>query len=79
MDKIGKFLKRLSKEEQKFIEKVLIKLRAGSLQGLDVKKLKGERGLFRVRIGSIRIIFKKEGDITVVIAIERRSDGTYKR
>ena len=79
MDKIGKFLKRLSKEEQKFIEKVLIKLRAGSLQGLDVKKLKGERGFFRVRIGSIRIIFKKEGDITVVIAIERRSDGTYKR
>lgn len=77
MDKITKFLKRLSEKEQKSVEQTLAKIHASNLQGLDVKKLKGGTGLFRVRIGSIRIILIKEKELITIITIEQRGDNTY--
>ena len=78
MDKITKFLKRLSKDERETLGVILRKIKKGNLSDLDVRKLKGGGGLFRVRKGSIRIIFQKEEKITKIISIDRRGEDTYR-
>ncbi len=79
MDKISKALKKFSIKEQKNVKEVLSKLKIDSLGGFDIKKLKAHSDIFRIRRGGIRIIYKvdKNNDI-FVLAIERRSDNTYK-
>lgn len=79
MDKISKALKKFSLKEQKNVKEILSKLENNSLDGFDIKKLKGRGDIFRIRKGKIRIIYKtnKGGDI-FVLAIERRNDKTYK-
>lgn len=49
----------------------------GSLGGLDVKKLKGRKDVYRVRVGTVRIIFYMKDEETKIIEIEFRSDTTY--
>jgi len=78
MDKITKFLKRLNRDERETLERILQQVRKNSLSGLDVRKLKGDGGLFRVRSGSVRIIFQKKEGTTKIISVDRRSEDTYK-
>ena len=78
MDKVVKFLKRLSPDERVLLENVLIQIKKGNLSGLDVRKLKGIGNLFRVRRGSIRIILKRDKETYMIIFIGRRGKGTYK-
>lgn len=79
MDKISKALKKFNVKEQKNVKIILLKIKNNSLNGLDIKKLKGHSDIFRIRKGEIRIIYKidKSGDI-FILTIERRSDNTYK-
>ena len=79
MDKIAKALKKLSPQENQIIKDILTGLKNKNLQGLDIKKLKGNEDIFRVRKGKIRIMYRllKNND-TMVLAIERRSEKTYK-
>ena len=78
MDKIAKALLKLLPKENKQVKNILLKLKAGEMDGLDVKKLKNCDNIFRVRKGSLRIIFKKTADNQYfVLTIERRSDSTY--
>ena len=78
MDSIQKLLARLNRKERERVEEALKEVQDGNLDDLNVKKLKGESGLFRVRVGSTRIILTKEKDSMRVIAIDRRSESTYK-
>lgn len=78
MDKIQKFLKRLSAVERKAVERLLIALLAGNTKNLDLKKLKGHKDIYRVRSGSIRIIFSKTESGVRVLEIARRTDTTYR-
>ena len=77
MDKISKFLKKLSKDSRCRLEQLISQILIGDLSGLDVKKLKGEINLFRVRKGDLRIIFLKTKDTVRIIDIDRRNDTTY--
>lgn len=79
MDKIDKFLKRVSGKERKWIKSAFSQIKAGEITGLDVKKLKGHKDIFRVRGGDIRIIYSvdKRGSI-FVLKVEYRSETTYK-
>ncbi len=77
MDKISKALKNLSKKERKVVAVVVKRIKANNLAGFDVKKLKGYDNIFRVRKGSIRIIYKIAGNNISLLTIERRSDNTY--
>ncbi|MCH7605281.1 type II toxin-antitoxin system RelE/ParE family toxin [Patescibacteria group bacterium] len=79
MDKISKALKRLSPKEQKRIKELLLKIKKGDLVGLDLKKLQGRKDIFRVRRGDLRIIFQKKSKNITILAIERRSEDTYKK
>ena len=79
MDKIGKFLKKLNKKEFVDIMSAVDQILSNSTKGLDVKKLSGQKDIFRARVGDLRIIFlKKESDIEV-LEISRRSEKTYKK
>ena len=78
MDKIGKALQKLTDKEQVNIKNILLQIKDGDLEKLDVKKLKGQNNIFRVRKGKLRIIFKKDNDDLMILTIERRNDTTYK-
>lgn len=79
MGNLDKQLKKFSPKERTEIEYLVKRIVARDLTGFDCKKLKGLKNLFRVRKGRIRIIFElvdsKESNI---IAIERRTEDTYK-
>ena len=79
MDKISKALKRLSPKEQKRIKELLLKIKKGDLVGLDLKKLQGRKDIFRVRRGDLRIVFRRKNESITILAIERRSEDTYKK
>lgn len=79
MDKISKFLNKLSKKEYITVKDILEKIKKGELADLDVKKLKGQDVVYRVRKGDLRIIYGiNETGKTVVVGICRRNDNTYK-
>jgi mRNA-degrading endonuclease RelE of RelBE toxin-antitoxin system len=78
-DKITKLLSKLSKKDLHRIADTVDKIAKQEFDGLDIKTLKGQTGIYRVRIGSFRIIFiidhqKK----TNILSISRRNEKTYK-
>lgn len=78
MTKLERIIKKFSVVERKVIKDTIIQLKMGSFAGLDVKKLQGSRDIYRVRKGSIRIMYYLGADKEIVIfAIARRSDKTY--
>jgi mRNA-degrading endonuclease RelE of RelBE toxin-antitoxin system len=78
MDSIEKALRKLTKQDRDALKVLLLRVQAGDFEGLDVKKLKSKKDIFRVRKGKYRVIFRKQGDLIMVLALERRSDTTYK-
>ena len=59
MDSIQKFLKKLSPKQRSVLLDILSDTLVGRLDGYDVKKLTNQDDMYRVRIGQIRIIFRK--------------------
>lgn len=79
MDRISKQLGKLSEKERKKLKAILYLLNQGKFSGLDIKKLKDRQDLFRVRKGDIRIIFRVLKNRQIfILAVERRSEDTYK-
>lgn len=78
VDRIEKSLRRLSDKEQRMVRYVLNRIKSGHVAGLDIQKLKGNTSIYRVRKGSLRIIYSVRNEGVVrILAIERRSDTTY--
>ncbi|MCR4328810.1 MAG: hypothetical protein NUV53_04895 [Patescibacteria group bacterium] len=78
MDKIEKALARLSAREREWVKDMLSRLRSGEVKGADIKKLKGRDDIFRARKGDVRIIYHLRDGTTFILAIERKSEKTYK-
>jgi len=78
MDKIQKALSKLSEKEQRAVRRILEHLLRHDTHGFDVKKLKGRNDIFRIRKGSIRILYRVQDHKIFVLSIERRSDTTYR-
>lgn len=79
MDKINKFIQRLSHQERSKLKKVIKQVLAGDVQNLDTKKLKRYGNIFRVRVGDNRIIFKNKDAVTRIVFVGRKSGATYKK
>ncbi len=78
-DKIAKLLAKLPPSQLRLISSVITQIIAGELSGLDVKTMKRHKALYRVRVGNYRIIFtSSKGQETMIIAIARRNEKTYK-
>lgn len=78
MHKLKKALQKLSLKEREIIKNIISQIKLGSLSGFDLKKLKNQDNIFRIRKGSLRIIFQKKDDGQYfILTIERRSDKTY--
>ena len=78
MDKISKALKKLSPKEKRQVKKLLLLIQDTSFESLNLKKLKGHKDIFRVRKGDIRIIFRLKKEGVFILALEHRSEKTYK-
>jgi len=78
-DKISKSLAKLTAKEKQQVRIILKQLLANDTRGLNLVKLKGSNEIYRVRKGNLRIIFQTSPKSPVnVLAIERRSEKTYK-
>ena len=78
MDKIEKFLRKLDPKELGAVEQTLVLLQVNKQSRLDIKKLKGYSDVYRVRVGTLRIIYRKTSTMIVVLEISRRSEKTYR-
>ncbi|OGL88413.1 hypothetical protein A3I42_00020 [Candidatus Uhrbacteria bacterium RIFCSPLOWO2_02_FULL_49_11] len=78
MDTIEKALARLSDKERGWVRTILLRLKEGRFSGLDVKKFKGNEEVYRIRKGDIRIIVRRHHGDFFILAIERRSEKTYR-
>mgnify|MGYP000462868740 CR=1 FL=1 len=78
MDKVSKFLKRLSKQERQKLETVIKDVLIGNIQNIEVKKLSGYKNIFRVRVGDIRIVFENKDGSIKLIFVGRKKEDTYK-
>ena len=79
MDRIEKALSKLTSKEREKIKAILTEIKSGKTEGLDVKKLKGREDIFRVRKGTLRVIYRiLESSDIVILEIARRSDTTYR-
>ena len=78
MDKNQKFIKRLSKKEFTVLQSVLQQIEDKETTNLDIKKLTGHLDIFRVRVGTIRIIFISNRDTNEILDIGRRNEQTYR-
>lgn len=53
----------------------IVRLKTNSFpDGKHIKKLKGYEGLYRLRVGDYRIVFKREGKNIYVVSILTRQD-----
>jgi mRNA-degrading endonuclease RelE of RelBE toxin-antitoxin system len=78
MDKIQKALLKFTEKERRQIKSILTELLSGQFEGLDLKKLKGREDIFRVRKGTIRIIYRMKDKHIFILTIERKKEKTYK-
>ncbi len=78
MDKIEKALNKLGKKERKTVRTLLYRLSKGDYQGVDIQKLKSRQDIYRARNGDIRVIYRRSNSDILVLAIERRSEKTYR-
>ena len=79
MDKITKALQKMIPKESKRAKEILAKLFHGDTKHLDIKKLKGRDDIFRVRKGSMRILYRKDNRGKIfILALDRRDSTTYK-
>lgn len=79
MRDLDRELKKFSLKERAEVERLLGRIVSRNFTGLNCKKLKGLKNLFRVRKGSIRILFElNDSKEPAIFAIERRREDTYK-
>ncbi|MBI4836233.1 MAG: type II toxin-antitoxin system mRNA interferase toxin, RelE/StbE family [Candidatus Abawacabacteria bacterium] len=74
MEKYRKFLLLLSPKQRSVILEIIEKLTKLDFVGMDIKKLKGYDSLYRVRKGSVRIVYFYNGEKVVVTDIAFRKD-----
>ena len=78
MDKISKFIQKMSQKEGRRIIALFLQIQERKTQALDVKKLRGYADLYRVRHGDIRIIFKAGDEGNTIISVDFRKDAYRK-
>lgn len=74
MDKISKFIKRLTKKDAARVAELLLRISDQQTGAMDVKKLRGYEKLYRVRDGDIRVVYKEGTGKNLIVDINFRKD-----
>ncbi len=77
MRRIDKFLAKLDNENRDKIFSILIRVRAGNFENLNLKKLSGYESRYRVRVGRYRILFETNNGAVQIIDVDKKNDNTY--
>jgi len=77
-DKISKLLAKIPVKDLLRIQQTLEKIKDLQFEGLNIKAIKGQNEIFRVRVGRYRIIYKLEDKNIFLISIDKRNEKTYR-
>ncbi len=77
MNRIEKFLATLNADRLQQVAPLIARIEANDVSGLDVKKLKGRGDQYRIRAGSIRIIYVSTNKVNCILDIDWRKSNTY--
>ncbi len=77
MNKIDKFLSKLSLKERIIALEYIGAVKSRNFKDLNFKKLKGFDDLYRIRKSKLRIIFYMNKSEVRIIKIDNRNDNTY--
>lgn len=77
-DKIKKILAKLTVKEQEIAKLLILRVKLGDTDGLNISHLKGHTDLFRVKKGRIRIVYRMKSSKILIVRIDRRNEKTYK-
>ena len=77
-DKIKKILAKLTVKEQEIVKLLILRVKLGDTDGLNISHLKGHTDLFRVKKGRIRIVYRMKSSKILIVRIDRRNEKTYK-
>ncbi len=77
MDKIKKFLQKLTKKEKEAFILLMIQIKKDYKKIPNIKKIKGKKDYFRIRLGKYRIIFSTKNQPIEIIRITKRNESTY--
>jgi mRNA-degrading endonuclease RelE of RelBE toxin-antitoxin system len=79
MDKVNKALGKLSDKDRENILAAFRLVVLGQLEGLNIKKLKGHKDLYRLRVGNNRLVYRHiPGQKPGIIFIGKRDDQIYR-
>ena len=78
MDKISKTIKKIDSKDALRIADTIEQVVKGKLNNLNIKKLKGHKDVFRVRVGNYRVIYKQKSNNIAILHIAHRNGKTYK-
>lgn len=59
MDKFEKLIRRLPNPLRRRVKRAMYRILAGKVENLDVKPVKGVRGMYRCRIRDVRIVYHR--------------------
>jgi mRNA-degrading endonuclease RelE of RelBE toxin-antitoxin system len=77
-DPIVKAFRKLSSKQQLVFTRLCIDIKNRAIDKYDVKQLKGNKNIFRIRKGEYRIIFFMDKDTINILALEKRNEKTYR-
>ena len=77
MPTLERLLSEFNKKDRKILEHLINRITSPDWSSLNIKKLKGNQDIFRLRKGKLRIIFMKVSNDIRIINIERRKEDTY--
>ena len=72
-----KLLRKIPAKDRERIQHALECVHKRDFSAMQRQKLKGYDCIFRIRIGSERIIYYDDGSIIILKAIQRRNESTY--
>jgi mRNA-degrading endonuclease RelE of RelBE toxin-antitoxin system len=78
VEKWKKLLSLQTREVKQVLLDTIREIEEGAWFGMDVKKIKGFKNLYRLRKGKFRILFMRAKDGYVVVDLKIRNEETYK-
>ncbi len=78
-DKIKKFLSKLSQKQLIYLLPYIAAVAANEINEMNCKPLKGNSGIYRIRAGRYRIIFRSvDASHNDILFVGKRDDKTYR-